>query len=467
MKLHVLALIFLTLLSHGETITDKQGRSLEVDILNVTEHSVHVIRQSDQFKFEIPLDNLSESDQARLKTQTSTAPTPTFDFETLNQHLGIPLLVDVTLWDDAPEEIAKRLGWRLESKTSDQESYRKYYKSAKQKIANARPYCGALYAENGQVNYISIVFANKGDSIPQQLIDSDHKEALDYLKDAIKQDSKHLSSVLNQHAKPQKQTIGASKEMKERSRRWDIADHSFLVTSIEEEYLALRILPTHIADKKGRVDRSSTSKLKTKVKANVHTNDFQDVVIQNIPMVDQGPKGYCVPATLERCLRYMGIPADMYTLAMAGQTDLGGGTNVSAIIAGTQSFIKQTGRDLNKIKNDLSLKTVAKYIDDGQPILWRMSSSSEYNLFANTSTRQRKNAANIETWKDTLKANYKTHGPIYRDPNKSHICLIIGYNADTKELAVSDSWGPKYELRWVSIEAALDVSNHSLHYIDF
>ena len=32
-----------------------------------------------------------------------------------------------------------------------------------------------------------------------------------------------------------------------------------------------------------------------------------NVVVTDIPMVDQGPKGYCVPATWERYLRYLGI----------------------------------------------------------------------------------------------------------------------------------------------------------------
>ena len=39
-------------------------------------------------------------------------------------------------------------------------------------------------------------------------------------------------------------------------------------------------------------------------------------------MVNQGPKGYCVPATFERVLRTMGIESDMYLLAMLGGTSL-------------------------------------------------------------------------------------------------------------------------------------------------
>ncbi|MCF7854080.1 MAG: hypothetical protein K9N51_04720, partial [Candidatus Pacebacteria bacterium] len=42
-------------------------------------------------------------------------------------------------------------------------------------------------------------------------------------------------------------------------------------------------------------------------------------------------KGYCVPATWERYLRYMGIQADMYVLAVAAHTGYGGGTSPRAL----------------------------------------------------------------------------------------------------------------------------------------
>ncbi|GDY18595.1 hypothetical protein LBMAG55_19180 [Verrucomicrobiota bacterium] len=56
-------------------------------------------------------------------------------------------------------------------------------------------------------------------------------------------------------------------------------------------------------------------------------------------MVNQGPKGYCVPATWERVLRYMGIPADMYVLAMVGQSGAGGGTSLSTLAAGVRDTL--------------------------------------------------------------------------------------------------------------------------------
>jgi len=48
-----------------------------------------------------------------------------------------------------------------------------------------------------------------------------------------------------------------------------------------------------------------------------------------------------------------------------------------------------------------------------------------------------------------------------------HICMIIGYNEETQELAVSDSWGPAYELRWVHIDIAKAVTSSGGFVIDF
>ena len=40
-----------------------------------------------------------------------------------------------------------------------------------------------------------------------------------------------------------------------------------------------------------------------------------------------------------------------------------------------------------------------------------------------------------------------------------HICLIIGYNPETAEIAISDSWGPVFAERWVPIEEMQLVSH--------
>ena len=40
--------------------------------------------------------------------------------------------------------------------------------------------------------------------------------------------------------------------------------------------------------------------------------------------------------------------------------------------------------------------------------------------------------------------------------------MIIGYNEATQELAVSDSWGARFELRWVPLSVANWANNGSI-----
>jgi hypothetical protein len=45
--------------------------------------------------------------------------------------------------------------------------------------------------------------------------------------------------------------------------------------------------------------------------------------------------------------------------------------------------------------------------------------------------------------------------------------MIIGYNEQTGELAVSDSYGPGFEERWITAEEAAAVSQGLFYVIEF
>jgi hypothetical protein len=47
----------------------------------------------------------------------------------------------------------------------------------------------------------------------------------------------------------------------------------------------------------------------------------------------------------------------------------------------------------------------------------------------------------------------------------AHICLIIGYNADSDEIAISNSWGAGYEIHWVSLRDAEVVTQDRSVYV--
>jgi len=176
-------------------------------------------------------------------------------------------------------------------------------------------------------------------------------------------------------------------------------------------------------------------------------------------MVDQGPKGYCVPATFERAMRYMGIEADMYLLAMVGETKAGGGTSVEMLMENLRSQVYRKGRRLKETDvKTLRIRDVKREIDSGIPLLWRMCSMEEYNEIAdeNTAKRGQEGHADWLAAKREKVAKYNKPGDNY------HLCMIIGYNEKTGEIAVSDSWGKRFELRWVPVEVADWVNNGAL-----
>ena len=274
---------------------------------------------------------------------------------------------------------------------------------------------------------------------------------------------KRISKVLGE---PKKQQFGTGRGIKQRIQRWDWKGHALLLATQADEYVSLRIVPSETADNKGRGKRFSDAALRKLTKENIMMRTNGDVIISNIPMVNQGPKGYCVPATFERYLRYMQIPADMYILAMAGQTDIGGGTSLRNIINSVDRYIASQSRTMKELQQPISVRTIQKYIDKGLPMIWTMSSSEAFNQYANQRTQERKAVNNWDAWAKATKTSARAT-ELSRDSMAAHACLITGYNKTTDEIAVSDSWGPSYNERWISAKQAEQVSQGYLYLISF
>jgi hypothetical protein len=81
MRSHLLAFLLLPLIAHAEvrTLTDKQGRSLQADVIEVTADTVKIKRADGQL-FDLPLSTLTETDQKILRelaTKLATEISPT------------------------------------------------------------------------------------------------------------------------------------------------------------------------------------------------------------------------------------------------------------------------------------------------------------------------------------------------------------------------------------------------------
>jgi hypothetical protein len=437
----------------------------------------------------------------------------------VNRILGITMFQAPSLWDEDDIFVAKRLGWPEESRTSSQSSYRLYPMDKKPlMILGAQAYSCVLYATKGRPTEVSIVFVNLGDydwtqkfldeynrrqardnpvanppalantnsttnnapdaqpvpdlavntpkpidSLP--LSDSDRSDIEQKVhsafEKALKQDAQTITDALTKlFGDPAHEGFGGGSETRERVVRWDWKGHAFLLSNPKDTYVTLRIVPVAFADNYGKADTVAHDDLKAMLLQRVKQEPSGDVVVSDIPMVDQGPKGYCVPATWERYLRYLGIPADMYVLAMAAGSSAQG-TNLEAMVENVDSLVILYHRRIDNFSGDLDMKTISRNIDKGLPVMWTCSIHVPFEKAISRRKEARSKVTDWKAWAAQLQTQDQTEIPaeIIGAPSAGgHQRMIIGYNDKTNEIAISDSWSKTFAIRWMSLPEAKAIN---------
>lgn len=472
----LLSALFLTtgLLKAGSYIvleSEDGSTKVRAELLSLT-NEIALFRREDGEKFKTPLSDLSKGSKEEVQAiweewvQGSTK---------VNEAFGHPLFLKKgAIWDEAADAVAKRLKLPLESKTPYTSSYRLYPRS-EYEIAGASPKTLVAYGDHeGNTHSISIIFSNKGDSLSTVGSGEDHfKEngkSIDRstLKGAMDYDEAVIAHTLTQVlGEPVKQRMLGQGNKSHPVKRWDWNGHAFILANVKEEYVGLSVVSSDFADGGGKVSRISDGEMKERLKNSVIREKNGDVYVKDIPMVDQGPKGYCAPATFERAMRHAGVAADMYLLATLA-TIGGSGTNTAKLYDEVAFTTRSKG---GRTAREISLKSLApkklkRYIEKGVPILWQMCSLPNYNQIANTRTRDRKKVTDWTAYSAKISTEAEQNAPKMGAKGNFHICMIIGYNETTNEIAVSDSWGTNYSIRWIHVDEAEAVSNQTGFVID-
>lgn len=229
---------------------------------------------------------------------------------------------------------------------------------------------------------------------------------------------------------------------------------------------------------------------KAKVKANVRKNAEGDVWIDNVPMVDQGQKGYCAAAVSERVLRYYGHPIDEHQIAQMAGTKAEGGTQVSEMIEtvkavaskcrlGFSPIVSMSG-SMGDIRKDLETYNKAakalkrpqlKYDDflDGNAFMvprMRAAMESEVVLAQRAKdSRFKRFLAGVKTQTDNgVPVFWGVTLGMFPEPGVpqsggGHMRLIIGYNAKTHEILYTDTWGAGHELKRMAEDRAFAITH--------
>ena len=268
---------------------------------------------------------------------------------------------------------------------------------------------------------------------------------------------------------------------------WKRGDTAFLLEgsvtkkSNRVEFIRLRVASVRSTHHAGRV------KSRGSLDANVVEKNGE-VYIQNIPMVDQGQKGYCVVASVERVARYYGLDVDQHELAQIANTDNSGTSGDDM----EKAFKKLTGklhvRTMKLMDYEYSqvVKDYKAYNREAKEHNKREDREKDVKTFdINLRTHRilpkgfwyqldkdvfkviKKDQAKYRFFKDKIE-NFVDEGvpicwTLYLGmfPEKGlpqsyggHMRLIVGYNEEKEEILYTDSWGEGHGLKRMSMVEA-------------
>jgi hypothetical protein len=209
-----------------------------------------------------------------------------------------------------------------------------------------------------------------------------------------------------------------------------------------------------------------------------------DVWLGDVPMVDQGQKGYCAVASAERVMRYYGTEVDANELAQIANTESSGGTSPQLMYEAVKklsSRLKVRVRDLEKSEvrdflklqsdyNRAAKKAGATEIPDMGNVI---DVGMMYRLMKGDLLREvrNKNKGDLTRFQREVQTHIDAGVPLlwsvqlglFPEPGVpqsggGHMRLIIGYNTQTKELIFSDSWGAGHEKKRMALDDAWSIT---------
>ncbi|HEY8964944.1 MAG TPA: hypothetical protein VIM58_00775, partial [Candidatus Methylacidiphilales bacterium] len=137
--------------------------------------------------------------------------------------------------------------------------------------------------------------------------------------------------------------------------------------------------------------------------------------------------------------------ADMYVLAQIGGTELAGGTDPFVMAKAATYLALQNGLRIDDDSRPMVFGRVQDSIDRGLPFMWVCRAGGPTEKWISEWTDRRKKTE----WADWV-AFVKSRPPLHQAiDGGGHMRMIVGYNAQTHEVAISDSWGSKFVERWL------------------
>lgn len=324
--------------------------------------------------------------------------------------------------------------------------------------------------EDSTLESVQIIVYNKGDD--GNLSQDDFQAKLKELEESLNT----LLPVVGKARRMDKRDTG----VKGKTKVWATEDcGSWLVESsstgrgkgFNSEFIRLTI--GRDIEKGGAADASRRALLKSNV---AHEADGR-VWIKNIPMVDQGEKGYCVPATVARVFAYYGMDGvDQHAMAALCQSRSGGG---GTTMPQMRAALQDLGRAFHfrvKTMEDCSIDNMmALYNKEAKKQKSpQISPKSAYDFTFEADIMRAarvRNGSKMKKWMAEVKKSIDEGVPVLWSvmlgifeeqglPQNvgGHMRLIIGYNEESKTILYSDSWGARHACKEMPLEDAYSMT---------
>lgn len=252
------------------------------------------------------------------------------------------------------------------------------------------------------------------------------------------------------------------------------------------EFIRLSITPP---EQVSRLIGASSSTLQQKFDGRSHVKRDTasgDVFIPDVPMVDQGEKGYCAVACAERVMRYYGIRVDENELAQAANSDSSGGTSIGEMIEALKRLgsrlrirvrmldqmdvrqVKALTVDYNRIarhEGKAALPEQSRVID-----ITATFQAMQPDILRQVRTRSKGDAVRFQSKVQSridegIPLLWTVSLGILPEPGLriqrigGHMRLIIGYNNRTNEIIYTDSWGAGHEEKRMPLSDAWTITS--------
>ena len=239
------------------------------------------------------------------------------------------------------------------------------------------------------------------------------------------------------------------------------------------EFVRLEITPP---EHKASLLTSATNITRAKFTGLMHVkrdNAGGDTWLFDVPMIDQGQKGYCVVAATERVMRYYGIAVDANELAQIANSDSQAGTSSEGMFSALKKIAtrlhvrvrmveEQSVKAIQDMVKDYNRAAKHAHATEIPPLSHLIDVGAIYkNLdYAVLKEARTKNSSDLSRFQRAVQTNIDQGTPLLwcvqlglsPEPGipqnaGGHMRLIIGYNSSSHEILFSDSWGAGHELK--------------------